>query len=247
MTIHDSYYTKEFQAVAAFYKEAEAPSQVDFLENSIPLKRQDDILDLACGYGGHAIILAQRGYTVTGYDQSSDYIQQARRSAADAAVEVTFELVDMRKLDVVEQFDCVLSMSSALAFYADNINVDILGRIYRSLRPGGRFFFDQANIFWLCDWCGKNKHKGKKELPDGRIYHYETTFDPATCILSRRSVLEDEDTRKESGWDLRYYTLPELKMIMQEIGFCLSTSYGDYDSSPYSIDAMHLITIWNKL
>ena len=129
----------------------------------------------------------------------------------------------------------------------DDINVDILGHICRSLRPGGRFFFDQANIFWLSDHFGSNKHKGKRELPDGRVHQYETTFDPTTCVLSRRSVLEDNNGRKESGWDLRYYSLPELKIIMQEIGLCLSTSYGDYDSSPYSVEAMRLITIWKKL
>jgi len=247
MSIHASYYTKKFQLVTDFYKESQAASQVDFLEKVVPLHSGDDILDLACGYGRHAVILAQRGYAVTGYDQSSDYIQQAKHAAKETSIEVTFDRVDMRKLNAVEQFDCVLSLSSSLAFYSDDVNVDILGRIHRALRTGGRFCFDQANVFWLSEYFGIKKHKGKQELPDGRVHRYETTFDAATCVLSRRSILEENTGCSESGWDLRYYTLPELRMIMQTIGFNLSGSYGDYDGSPYTVESMRLITTWNAL
>ena len=31
MTIHDTYYTKEFEPVVAFYKESESSNQVDFI------------------------------------------------------------------------------------------------------------------------------------------------------------------------------------------------------------------------
>ena len=246
MTIHDTYYTKEFQAVTEFYKESEAASQVGFIEKSIPLKQEDNILDLACGFGRHSIILAQKGYSVVGYDQSSDYIQQAKKAAKNANVEVIFELTDMRKLAVFQEFDVVLSMSSSLAFYEDDVNIDIFRRICQALKPGGNFLFDQANIFWLSECFGIKKHKGSKKLQDGLIHNYETTFNATNCVLSRRSILVGKNGRKESGWDLRYYTFPELSMIMHKIGFKLSSFHGDYDSSPYTVESKRLITIWGK-
>ena len=246
MAIHDSYYTKQFQAATDFYKESEAPSQVSFIERAVPLKRGDKILDLACGYGRHAIILADRGYSVVGYDQSPDYIQQASEAAGKAGLDVTFKLVDMRTLNLTDQFDVALSMSSSLAFYADDVNADIIRRIWRALRPGGSFFFDQANVFWLAQFFGAGGRKGSKKLDDGRVHHYETTFDPASCVLSRRSILEGRNGRTESGWDLRYYTLPELRTIMHRIGFTLAEAYGDYDGCSYVIESMRLITIWRK-
>jgi len=246
MAIHESYYKKQFQAVTDFYKESEAPSQIAFIERAIPLKREDKILDLACGYGRHAIILADKGYSVVGYDQSPDYIEQASKAAGSANLDVTFKLADMRRLDVTDQFDVVLSMSSSLAFYADDVNADILRRIWRALTPGGSFFFDQANVFWAAQFFGAGGHKGSKKLDDGRVHHYETTFDPASCVLSRRSVLEDRNARTESGWDLRFYTLPELRTIMHRIGFTLAEAYGDYDGCSYAAQSMRLITIWRK-
>lgn len=44
--------------------------QVDFLEEKLNLKKGEKILDLACGFGRHALELARRGYDVTGVDIS---------------------------------------------------------------------------------------------------------------------------------------------------------------------------------
>ncbi len=247
MTIHESYYTNEFQIATDFYKESEAEAQVDFVEKSALLRQEDAILDLACGYGRHAIALANRGYRVTGFDQSADYIEQARINAQKQAAAVTFEIFDMRGLSIVEAFDVVLSMSSSLAFYDDMTNIDIFGRIRRALKPGGCFFFDQANIFWLSEFFGAGKRNDTKELEDGRLHHRTTTFNASSCVLTRRSVLESGSERKESGWDLRYYTLPELKQIMPTVQLDLSSVYGDYDASAYTVESKRLITLWKAL
>ena len=72
MSIHESYYTKRSQAFAEFYKDSKSPKQVEFIEKAVSLKPHHKILDLACGYGRHSILLAKKGYSVTGYDLSSD-------------------------------------------------------------------------------------------------------------------------------------------------------------------------------
>lgn len=243
MSIHESYYTKRFQAFAEFYKDSGSQEQVEFIEKAVPLKPHYKILDLACGYGRHSILLAKKGYSVTGYDLSSDYIDQARQEAMKADVNATFERMDMRSLDVFERFDVVLSFSTSLAFYEDKVNRDIFHRIHRTLRPDGTFLFDQANLFWV---ISLDKHSGTQKLPDGRIHRYKYSFDAKRCILSRRSVLEDEEGYCESGWDIRYYTLPELYSILRDIGFNVLRVYGNYDSSPYHLKSDRLILILKK-
>lgn len=243
MSIHESYYTKRFQAFAEFYKDSESPNQVEFIEKAVSLKPHCNILDLACGYGRHSILLAKKGYSVTGYDLSADYINQARQEAERAGVNVTFDCTDMRSLDVSDRFDAVISFSTSLAFYEDKVNRDIFQRIYKALRPHGVFLFDQANLFWV---ISLHKHSGTQKLPDGRIHRYKYSFDAGKCILSRRSVLEDEKGCCESGWDIRYYTLPELHSIFKEIGFNVLRVYGNYDSSPYRVESNRLILILKK-
>ena len=55
------------------------------------------ILDLGCGQGRNAVWLATQGHRVTGIDLSPVAIEQARRLAADHAVEVTLEAADVVK------------------------------------------------------------------------------------------------------------------------------------------------------
>lgn len=242
MTIHEGFYTNKFRAVTGFYRAGEADSQAEFIEKSVPLKKRQRILDLACGFGRHAIPLAWRGYSVTGYDQSEDYIATARKEAGNAGVEVAFQRMDIRSLDEHEAFDVVVSMSTALAFYSDEVNLDIIRRVYRALKPGGRFLFDQANIFRIARMFGDGKMDGDHKLPDGRTHTMRTTFDPETCIASRRSVLDAE----ESGWDLRYYTLPELRTLTGGVGFRFLRVFGDYDDVPYRTDSERMIVLLGK-
>lgn len=243
MPIHESFYTKRFGGVTQFYKGSESPKQVEFIEKSVPLKPKYKILDLACGNGRHSILLAKKGYCVTGYDLSADYIDQAKQEVEKVGTNVTFERMDMRSLNIFEKFDVIISFSTSLAFYDDEVNRDIFHRIYEALKPGGVFLFDQANIFWI---ISMDNESGANKLLDGRIHHYKYDFDAEKCVLSRRSILEDKEGRQESGWDIRYYTLPELDLILKEIGFSIVQTYGDYDSSRYRVDSKRLIVTLRK-
>ncbi len=243
MSIHELFYTKRFQDITQFGKESEASKQVEFIEESIPLKSEQKILDLACGYGRHSILLAKKKHFVTGYDLSVDYIGQAKQEAKEAKIDATFCRMDMRSLSIFEEFDVVLSLSTSLSFYNEEVNKDIFRRIYRALKPGGVFFLDQGNISWAISMDGKH---GTSKLPDGRVHHFRLNFDAKKSVLSKRSILEDKEGREESGWDIRYYSFPELDLILKDIGFSIAQTYGDYDSSPYRISSRRVILISDK-
>lgn len=58
-------------------------------------------LDLGCGYGRHAVYLAQQGWQVTGVDGVARALQKARHRAAAAGVQP-----DFRRGDVTRLGDC---------------------------------------------------------------------------------------------------------------------------------------------
>jgi len=226
MAIHESFYTNQFLDVAGFYGNS-AANHVTAIEGLASLHPGHRILDLACGFGRHSLLLAQKGYDVLGFDQSGDYIAIANSEAERLNLTVDFQQGDMRQLDMPEEFDTVLSLQSSLAFYGDGSNMDIPRRIHKALKKGGSFVFDQANVFWFASIASRWEPTVQK-LADGRIHRHTLSFNASTCVGSGRSVLESEGQSVESGWDLRFYTLPELGSLSHEIGFAAAHCYGDW-------------------
>jgi 2-polyprenyl-3-methyl-5-hydroxy-6-metoxy-1,4-benzoquinol methylase len=245
MAIHDTFYTNRYEAVRSFYNEDDIEDQVRFIESSLSMQKDDTLLDLACGFGRLTIPLAKKGYHVTGYDQSADYIEKAKQEAIEGGITSSFQVLDMRRLDAVEQFDAVISFSSSLAFYDDSANEDIIRRIHTALKPGGKFLFDQANIFSLVSLIAKEPDLVEK-LSDGRTHRRRYHFDAEKCIVSLRSVVEHGTGQMESGWDLRYYTFPEMEALAVRTGFNIVNILGDYDNSQYTLDSNRLITVMKK-
>ena len=116
MDIHESFYTNKFLDVAGIYKMIPAPEQVAFVEKCVPFQSGNELLDLACGFGRHALLLAQKGYSVVGYDFSSDYVEKARTESERLGVEARFVQGDMRCLDASEEFDIVVGDKDAAFF-----------------------------------------------------------------------------------------------------------------------------------
>ncbi|MCS7240468.1 MAG: class I SAM-dependent methyltransferase [Candidatus Bipolaricaulota bacterium] len=56
----------------------------------------ETLLDLACGEGTFAVLMAQQGLRVTGVDASPEMLRFARKKAEEAGVEVHFIEQDMR-------------------------------------------------------------------------------------------------------------------------------------------------------
>jgi len=247
MAIHDSFYSNKFKDLAAFYRQEDATGQASFLLDVVPLRPGDRVLDLACGWGRHSIELARRGCVVTGYDQSSDYIERAKADAKSACVDVAFQRVDMRELDEVSQYDAVLSMSTSLAFYSDDVNEDIVRRIHCALKPEGTCVFDQGNVFPFVSAIVRGDLTRTEKLPDGRTHRRTFAFNAENCVISSRSVIEDGEKTEETGWDLRYYNLPKIKAIASTIGFGFGAAYGDYDRASYCADSNRMIVLMGRL
>ncbi|MDQ3810094.1 MAG: class I SAM-dependent methyltransferase [Chloroflexota bacterium] len=124
------------------YRDKDYPAECDAVEQTFglyglgPVRR---VLDLGCGTGGHALVLATRGYDVLGVDRSPSMLERARERETTAR----FELGDIVGLDLGETFDAVLMMFAVLGYHTANVDVQAaLATVRRHLRPGGLFLCD---------------------------------------------------------------------------------------------------------
>jgi SAM-dependent methyltransferase len=132
-----------------FYADKDYAAECDFLEEVFrryAIKPVHTILDLGCGTGGHALILSQRGYQVTGVDRSEEMlaIAQARAVATLKRPNVpTFQHGDIRAFDLGRTFDALIAMFAVISYQTSNEDLLAAFRAARRhLQPGGLFFFD---------------------------------------------------------------------------------------------------------
>lgn len=117
-------------------------NQVDFIIKTLELTGKERILDLACGYGRHALSFAKKGFTVVGVDITKDYIDDAVKTAEENSLPAEFILSDIRDVDFENEFDVVLNLADGAIGYleTDEENLKIFNVISRALKKRRKAF-----------------------------------------------------------------------------------------------------------
>ena len=98
----------------------DTPKQIEFVLNTLKLKGNEKILDLACGFGRHSLYLANMGFDVVGVDITKDYIDDAKKEAENKNLKVKFINDDIRNICFENEFDVVLNLADGAIGYLEN-------------------------------------------------------------------------------------------------------------------------------
>lgn len=224
--------------------EAVTQLEVDGLIQALELEPPARVLDLACGYGRHAVVLARLGYEVTGFDLSFDLLAEAELRAQGAGARVRLMEGDMRKLPFVHEFDVVVNLFTSFGFFDDERDSRrVMEGIHAALDEGGRLLVDVINRdAILRDF----QPRLWRETDDGYVLS-ENDYDPARSRLTGKQVHVSTSGRvAESSFSLRLYSMHELRALIEAAGFEVEVVYGGFDLSSFELDSPRIVMVGRR-
>ena len=100
-------------------------------------------VDLACGTGSVALLLAEEGMQVTAVDLSTEMLCVAQQKAQSLPQPPMFVCQNLRDLHLPRGVDLAVCALDSLDYILDPDDcAEAIRRIYRVLNPGGIFIFD---------------------------------------------------------------------------------------------------------
>jgi SAM-dependent methyltransferase len=216
--------------------------EVDFIESALMLPAGGAALDVACGYGRHAIGLARRGHRVTGVDFNPRYLKSAEGDARAAGAVVRWVAADMRTLPFRRAFAAAYSYFTSFGYFGDEEDERVLAGVARALRPGGRFLLDVANRDWILT---HPQERLWNQLEDGSLLMEETSLDLRHSLVRSRQIhiTPASGAQITKEFTLRAYTCAELESLCARHGLLVREAWGGADRSAYSTESRRLVLL----
>ena len=185
-------------------------------------------VDLACGTGSVALLLAEKGLAVTAVDLSEDMLCVASQKAMEAGLPVRFVQQNLACLRLPRAVDLAVCALDSLDYITDPTDCEkTIHRVYKALNPGGCFIFDVNT-------------PEKLRAMDGQVFVDEDDdvfclwrgeFDPETNICSYGMDLfqrEGEVWRRSFEEHREYaYSAAQLTGWMRDAGFTAIEVFAD--------------------
>src|SRR5262245_38624137 len=97
--------------------DARVEREIEFVSKQVTTGAR--ILDLCCGSGKHCLGLAQRGFQVSGMDQTQECLAVAASRAAKRGLTIEWIVGDMRTLNRPRQFACITCFGTSFGWFRD--------------------------------------------------------------------------------------------------------------------------------
>jgi len=209
------------------------------------------VLDLCCGTGRFALMLANQGYEVVGVDQSvgmlNQFKEKLRAQPPEVRERVRIENQKMSDFNLGKKFKTVICCDAFFHNLTVEDEINCLQNVAHHLLPDGRFVFNLHNpncefILKSVASAGKEfEERGRYELEDGsgtllveqaRAGNMNDQCTTTTLRLTEYDREGNEVDKGESTWTTRYLYRYEAVHLLYRCGFKVVSLVGDYKNGP---------------
>jgi ubiquinone/menaquinone biosynthesis C-methylase UbiE len=237
----DSQYLLEYEPLFSLEKDRQEVARIMEL---LGLPSGSRILDVPCGQGRHAHLLAEAGFDVDGLDYSKELLAKAKRRGTGKTLRYTRG--DMRKLPArwTGRFDAVLNLFTSFGFFADpEDDVRVIAEFARVLAPGGTLVWYGGSRdgvmarFVERDWW---------QTENGTLVAQERSFNSLTGQLTVQSVWSGPGGRGSREHAIRLYTPTRLAELCAEAGLIVEEAYDGLSERPLARHSSEMMLVARK-
>lgn len=238
----DSHYLLEYEPLFTLERDRNEVARVIEI---LGLPSGSRLLDVPCGQGRHAHLLAEAGFNVDGLDFSEHLLEIARKRGTGSKLRYTQG--DMRRMPAKwrGRFDAVLNLFTSFGFFTNpSDDAKVIGEFARVLKPGGMLIWHGGSRdgvmarFLARDWW---------RTEDGTMIAHERSFDSLSGVLTIESTWRG--MAKKLGrrtHRIRLYTATRLAELCAAEGLIVEEAFDDFSTRPLSRKSGEMLLVARK-
>ena len=216
----------------------DSEAQAGLIRRLLRLRSGSRVLDAPCGRGRIAFHLARTGCLPTGVDLSARFVHSARACFRRHGLQGAFFVADLRNIDFQAAFHAVVNWFGSFGYFSEEENLDVLRRMARALKPGGRLLIEQINRERVL-----RKFMRRAKVGDLTV---RNRWNPRTQRVEGLWTTGEGRCKRTSRSSIRVYTPGQFTALFQSAGLRVEGAYG-HDGRPYTRGSRRLIMVARKV